>query len=582
MPEGNETPAEEGQPEFAPRNSWRPDWILLLVLLAGAYLILTNLGETRLWTDEAEAACLGQSILEHGVPTAFDGRNYMTQWVVAKREDFNDELVWVLSPWLQLYVSAGSFALLGVNTLAARLPFALVGIACLWMIFALAKRATGDKRIARTASLLLLTSIPFLLHSRQGRYYPIAMFATMWILHAYIGMLERKKWSTVHIVVAVSVLFHANYGLCVPLLGALVLHALFYAWGRARLWQVFAVPAGIGLLTLPWAFYAEIHRTASRFDLTPYFYNFFTYVHQVNRWALPLVLVVAFAILRPLGWKSRVLRMSNVGVTAAALIGIVAVAFLSTNVGLFARYIINVIPLFVFLNACFVVWIVDAVRARAGVSISRVAWGLIPLMMFTTVLPVPFAPVLRVAAMNAPHKGFQDNPAVRNPLSDFEGIEHEVFDLIGELHRPYDGPLERIAKFLDVNAEPEHTLFIDYGDVPLLFYTDLIVRGGLQGIPYHGKPEWIVSRSNRAGIAVNALREFADAEGYVPIVMMDTPDTRWENRPDPYVHFYEMPPVGQVARLTDGVYPPVVLYMRSDLELVDALGATVVKTGGRR
>ena len=582
MSEGTERQLEQPEPELAPTRSWRPDWILLLVLLAGSYLILTNLGETNLWTDEAEAACLGRSILDHGLPTAFDGRNYMTQWVVAKREDFNDEMVWVLSPWLQLYVSAASFKLLGVSTLAARLPFALIGIACLWMIFALARRATRDIRIARTASLLLLTSIPFLLHSRQGRYYPIAMFATMWTLHAYIRMLERKKWSTLHIVVAISVLFHANYGLCVPLIGALVIHALFYAWGRARLWQVIAVPAGIGLLTLPWALYAEIHRTASRLDLSPYFYNFFTYLHQVNRWAMPLVFVVAFAILRSLGWKSTVLNAKNIGVTAAATIGFVGVAFLAMNVGLFARYIINVIPLFVFLNACFVVWSVDSLKERVGTSAGRIAWGFIPLLMFTTVVAWPFAPLLRMGAMNAPHKAFQDNAAVRNPLTDFEGPKHEIFALVKELHQPYDGPLERLADFLNVNAKREHTLYIDYGDVPLLFYTDLIIRGGLQGIPYHGKPEWIVSRSNRAGIAVNALREFAEEEGYVQIVLKDTPDTRWENRPDPYVHFYESPPVGNVARLTDGVYPPVVLYMRSDLELVDPMGAKVGRRGGRR
>ena len=44
------------------------DWMLPVVLILGALLILLNLGETALWTDEAEAAWLGESILEHGVP----------------------------------------------------------------------------------------------------------------------------------------------------------------------------------------------------------------------------------------------------------------------------------------------------------------------------------------------------------------------------------------------------------------------------------------------------------------------------------------------------------------------------------
>ncbi len=559
----------------------RIDWTLVLVLVAGAFLLLANLDETYLWTDECEAAWLGRSILDRGVPTAFDGRNYLTQWVVAKREDFNDDLVWVLSPWLQQYVCAASFAVLGVSTLAARLPFALIGIFDLALIYFLARRLTGDRRIARTASLLLLTCIPFLLHARQGRYYTFAMLGTMWAVHAYTGLLDRKRWSTVQLVLAISILFHSNYGLCVPVVGGLVLHALFYAWKRARPWQVVAVPAGIALLTLPWALFANIHRTASRFDVEPYFYNLFHYVFAINRWALPLPFVLLFCVLRPLGWKSAQLSLGNRGVTAAALVGVLGVAFVSTNTGLFTRYVINLVPLFVMLCAVFVVWFADGVRERAGAGPAQLAWAVVPLLMFTTAVSWPVAPALAAAAKASPHRPYQDNPAVRRSLSEFVTPRHEIFDLLHEVTNPYDGPLEGVARFLVANGERDQTVFIDYGDLPLLFYTDLKVRGGLQGIPYHGRPEWIVSRTNRVGIAVNSLRELALEEGYVPIVLDGYPDTRWENRPDPFVHFYRQPPVGDVAKLTDGVYPSIVLFKRPDVALVDRMGARV-GAGGKR
>lgn len=552
---------------------WRPDWILVAILAAGAFLLLANLDERYLWTDECEAALLGESILREGVPTAFDGRNYVTQWIVAKREDFDDDLVWVLSPWLQQYVCAASFALLGPTTLAARLPFALVGILDLAVVYWLARRLTGERRIARVAALLLLFCIPFLLHARQARYYSVAMLATMWAIHAYVGILERRRGGTLGLVAAIAILFHSNYGLCVPVVGALVLHALVYAWGRARPWQVVAVPVGIAALTLPWALYANIHRTASRLDLEPYFYNLFHYLFAVNRWALPIPLVLAFVVLRPLGWRSPHLSPRNVGVTAAALVCVVGTAFVSTNVGLFTRYVINLVPLFVVLCAILVVWLVDGLRTRTPVG--RLAWGVLPVLTFTTVVSWPVAPLLARAAAASPHRPYQDNPAARKPLSSFTGVDHEIFELLHELTTPYDGPLEGVARFLNRNALPEHTVFIDYGDLPLLFYTDLKVRGGLQGIPYDGRPEWIVSRSNRVGIAVNDLREFAAREGYTAIVLPEHPDTRWENRPDPFVHDYRLPPVGDVPRLTDGVYPPIVLFARRDVPLPDPGDAIV-------
>ena len=163
---------------------------------------------------------------------------------------------------------------------------------------------------------------------------------------------------------------------------------------------------------------------------------------------------------------------------------------------------------------------------------------------------------------------------MRRPLSEFEGPRHELFDLLYELTHEYDGPLEGVADFLQRNAQPNHTVFIDYGDLPLLFYTDLIVRGGLQGIPYTGSPEWIVSRSNRAGIAVFAMR-YAVQEGYVPIVLPAHPDTRWENRPDPYVHFYRTPRTANVAERYNNIYLPIVIYKRRDVPLLDSAGAIV-------
>jgi len=572
MVPGQHPPADGSEPRGFDR-------VLLPILAVAAFLILKNLDSVYLWTDEAEAACLGKSILENGLPIAFDGKNYVTQWIVAKREDFNDDLVWVLSPWLQLYVCAASFALFGATTLAARLPFALVGLLNFWMVHRLGLRVTGDRRIARLASCLMLTCIPILLHSRQARYYPVAMLATMWALYAYVGALERRRGAGLQLVAAVTILFHANYGLCVPLLLALGLHAAVYAWRRARLATVVGSLLGIAATTLPWALYAEIHRTTSRLELEAYAWNLLNYLHSVNQFALPFVLLAAFAVLRPLGWRSPQLSLRNPGVTAVALACTVSVFFVATNVGYFTRYIINVYPLFVLLCAVLVVWLADGARERLGPRAGRAAWALVPVIMLTTVLSLAAGPLLVKLARAAPHRPWMDLASVKKPLFWYSTPRHEIWDFLGEITHDFDGPLEGIVEFLRRNATPDQTIYIDYGDLPVLFYTDLTVRGGLQGAPYDGTPEWIVHRQNRAGVPTNQLKLFVRDRGYVPITLPEFPDTRWENRPDPYSHFYRTATVSANPYPLKGDYPPVVIFKRPDVPVPDPGTARVGQWG---
>lgn len=545
-------------------------------MLVGAYLLFQNLGDRWLWTDEAEAACLARSILDEGLPKAFDGKNYITQWIVAKREDYNDDLVWVLSPWMQLYICAGSFWVFGVTTLAARLPFALFGLGVFWMLYRAALHLTADRRIARISILLLSTCIPFLLHSRQARYYPVSMFATLWALCAYCGALDRKRWSGLQLALAVSLLFHSNYGLCVPLCGALALHATAYAWGRARLSTVVGSVLGIVALTLPWALYADIHRTASRLDLSPYFFNLLHYLHVINRYGLPLILVGVFLVLRPFGWRCKHLRIAHPGVTAAILIPVFGVLFVSTNVGLFTRYTINVFPLFVLTSALLIAWLSAGLAQRFGAFAERLGLLLVPLTMFTGVLPMAAQNgIIKLVRDSSGQQGYMNQASVKHPLVTSLSFRHEFFDFWHEIHNEFKGPLRGICEFLQRNTTPDQTVFIDYGDLPVLFYVDATIRGGLQGIPYDGKPEWIIHRANRAGTFVNRLDQFCTSNRYVPIVLPDYPDTRWQNRPDPLIHFYRTPEIGPTLLAMRGIYPPVTIYKRPDVPLLDESGAQI-------
>ncbi|HOU23043.1 MAG TPA: glycosyltransferase family 39 protein, partial [Anaerolineae bacterium] len=144
-------------------------WVLVV---AGLVLLLTNLGNIYLWQDEAETALLSQRLGQYGLPLAFDGRNLIRQAPLDVQ--YTADWVWVYHPWLPFLFTALSFALLGPTTFAARLPFALAGLATVLLLYDSVRRHLKDQRLAMLSSSLLLLCVPFLLHARQCKYFAFA------------------------------------------------------------------------------------------------------------------------------------------------------------------------------------------------------------------------------------------------------------------------------------------------------------------------------------------------------------------------------------------------------------------------
>ena len=549
---------------MAPRAAPRRDPFLLLVLALGAVFLLTNLGATSLWTDEAETACLARNILRFGVPKAFDGVNYVSQRVVAGREDFNDSLVWVLSPWLQLYVAAASFGALGVGNLAARLPFALVGIANLWMVYRLAMVIFADRRIARLAALLLVFCIPFLLHMRQGRYYALVVFLTMAVVWAYLRLLEGRRGSAALLVSSIALLFHSNYGVCLPAVAALGVHAALFARSRIHLGEALTVGAGVLALTAPFALYAQIYRTSSLLDLRYFRFNLLNFLITINNYVLPFSLALVVSALRFAARRSppppsvaAVVSVSRPGVALVLLIVAATLLSASMSANYFFRYAINLVPLLVLIHAALWIELADRVGARFGSRVGKtLLWALVPITLFTTLTAQPVFPLLRALESRAPREPWADDPLLRRPRAEYARLSSEIFDFLYEITHPFRGPDSAIADFLNSHAQPGDVVAVQYGDVPLIFSTGLTVRGPNQGVPFPREPDWIVPRAFESP---TSLTRFAREHGYREYVL-DVADTFWENQPDPYSHKFRSEPVGKPGA---GGYPPIVVYGRS-------------------
>ena len=142
---------------------------------------------------------------------------------------------------------------------------------------------------------------------------------------------------------------------------------------------------------------------------------------------------------------------------------------------------------------------------------------------------------------------------------------YDVFFPLGnflyEITRPYPGPMELLVDLLSRSAAPTDRVFITYGDLIVVFYTGLEVRGGQSGRPLEGwpEPEWIVVRSffsfvDRPVHRADAQRKWtwlrsALGTNHYAAELSPLTDTAWDNIPEPHLHWYRVPEGGPPMRV---------------------------------
>lgn len=500
-------------------------WVLLV---AGLVLLLTNLGNIYLWQDEAETALLSQRFAQYGLPLAFDGRNLIRQAPLDVQ--YTSDWVWVYHPWLPFLCTALSFALLGPTTFAARLPFALAGLATVLLLYGSVRRHLKDQRLAMLSSTLLLLSIPFLLHARQCKYFAFAALFTVGVLDAYLLLTQTEnRLALPYLVLAGFGLFQSNFGAFLPTFAGLAIHFVLQGISRKRVARV-ALPMGmLAVLVVPWAIYLQTWaRGRLVFDIYRFVGHLVHYAVYITGWVFPWPLLFAFALLFWSAWRR---ARHEVGVLGLYLVVIaVTVLFLSaTFIWMYFSYIVQLVPLLAVLLAYTVLRVS---RSRA------VQIPLVVLLVATNVLHLfpYFLPVTRSFkwASLAPRPYLAETDALieaaGQPRSDLTSYAYE-------LTHDYDGPDEGIVLLLDEQATPGDLVVANYGELPILFYTGLDVAGGLAAfrIGELDKPEWVIKR--REGPYQQEMQKLLAAATYRPITIPYA-DILWGNRPVPEYHKY--------------------------------------------
>lgn len=501
-----------------------------LLLVLGAFLIFANLGNRYLWEDEAETALLARSILIHGIPKAFDGKNLISQEL---GRDYDSNYVWRWTPWLEKYVAALSFAALGEGTWSARVPFALAGIVSLLSLYLLTLRIFKDPWLAALSLAFLTFSIPFLLYTRQCRYYSLAILGSIWSLWFLFSLIERRRWAMPGFVVALSVVFHSNYliflgttvalAVCLPLLGR---RRDFLLRGALAL----VLPI---IVNLPWIlFFDVVGKSTEAVRLYSPWANLRSYYFGINQFAFPLLAMLLFLPLLALH-RRRGKRVAVPGARPFLFLlafAAVFVGFISLAPWSFFRYLVGLLPVFAILQAyvCRTIW----------------AWNRVSGSVVTVVLL--FTGLLHTVS-TYPVKEPEYGKILTEERSKPFAVVFPLYNYLYEITHDFDGPIEGIVKLLRAQARPNDRVFISYGDLPLKFYTSLEVKGGSTGenLTEWAWPEWVIVREffrfgNRREMREDAerMREWLARIPPAAYRQVDAGvvDTLWESIPEPAYH----------------------------------------------
>jgi hypothetical protein len=504
-------------------------FFLVLILGVALALLVANLGSPRLWQDEAETALLGRNTLRFGLPRVWDGENLVAQYYSI---DFNGQLLHQ-KPWLPFYLVAASFAGLGESTFAARLPFALCGLLTVFLTWRLARRLTQDPVTALIAALLLTASLPFLLYSRQCRWYGASMALTLLLFEAEERLGTRRGW--IAFGAALAGLFHTNYLVAGCTLPGLLIGRLWTRGPGALDRPLFFGLGLAALLTAPFLVaFPPFNFAGEAANLSGIPENMAWVLGDLNRYLLPIpffVMAVAFGG-RGLLQEAWLRRTAAVLALAVPLASVTLWPGLVKIIGF--RYLVNLLPL--------------AALALSGV-LRTVCRGRPALLVGLLALNL---------ATNLP--GF---PLTLWPPAARPGFfRTDLVDYVRDALAPVKGPVDAAVEWLADRAKPGQFFYTPYEHLPFQFYTSLKTVG-LQGagqtlaglgvsLPayvsalhpetidyYLPRRDWV--NFDGAPGPAELLRFMGRRGTLAGRFVLDAPDLPWQTREYPPLHPFRRP-----------------------------------------
>jgi hypothetical protein len=251
-PDSSSPPRPPGHSPSAGRWAWVRIVATAAILGASAVLLFARLGHYALWDDESLTALPAIGIWRTGDTYALLDHNLVASRGGVGLRDLRERYN---SP-LASYVAAPSLGLLGRSPLAARLPFAACGLACVALMLRwLWRDGVGPKGWALMA-LAILGNVSFFLYFRQCRYHGLSILISVALAYNYAHW-DGKRWRVALFVLLSACLMAANYLHYAALYACLGVDYLI--WGRRRHplraadWLALLLPQVAVAIPLVWA-----------------------------------------------------------------------------------------------------------------------------------------------------------------------------------------------------------------------------------------------------------------------------------------------------------------------------------------
>lgn len=553
-------------------------WIVLFLLFP--ILVLPNLGNAYLWQDEGETAVLARSVLLHGYPLATHGSQ-----VVSDQPDQRDlkHGVWIWTPWLPMYVAALSFAVFGATTWAARLPFALTAWSALLLSYPVFLELTASRRLSRFASTLLATSVPFLLHARQCRYYALLALFVLAHTWGYVRILRGSRWGRTLVVasgVCLAQTFLPQLAVSTAVFGG---HAHWVVRDRAASRRFLAASTVVAAVSLPFFVYTaswarDYGDYGHGFDsLGRLIASLRSYVLMLHAYMWPFFLAVPLAW-RRLGaletWHARAARAGLMVLASALLFGLAGPPGARTfGATLVAACILAILA------------VVGLARARADSS-PATGWPLLAgLLVAGTVLSmaalstfpyfrylvgvIPFAALLTAHFAGELVRWNRAGLAIAGALlvgtnlvsqGPFVVVAHQLAPTLGNAHDVYDHAMNyghRQSNIPAVNVSRLGALSQPWSISPLFDYLGEITHdhdGPVEGVVRY------VRANGRPGQVLMATYENFPLMFYTDLTVVNIAQARTLPKPPDWIFVHktsvaQLPP--PVVSALESIYEPV-------------------------
>ncbi len=448
----------EGPSEPPPRVKWHRTARLAIccgLIVCSAAMLFAGLGHSALWDDESYTALGGIAVWRTGDTSAVLDHNIVANRAGIKLRNMKLRF----HPPLMFYLAAPSLGLLGETSFAARLPFALCGLATIALIAWWMWRDHADVLTWLVISIGILGNVSLILYFRQCRYYAPSIFFSALLAYMYLHWNGKLRMLAIMSLGFVALLA-SNYFAYVTFVVCMLVDYFIWQRHQRRLgwrgWLVLILPQVVlgGLIASVWnPLGKSLHAGERTSWLGEQLQLLWWNLRDLNGCEFG---VGALLILAPLLYFLRKDKWLLRGPLAIFLYCLV-VAMCSPQKAppgwrfhTEVRYLVPLIPLCIFVSARAILAITARVRLLA-VPLAILAFG-------TNIL----------------HGGPYSDPAISShtPAMPPESIHSNFVRFLGELIVPPPSAYAATAEWINRNVAPRQTIWVilEYAAYPLMFH----------------------------------------------------------------------------------------------------------------